>query len=336
MKIYDFFTFLNEGVDIERIKSRELQKIRLIPLDNISSRSAISNIIDSEVRREKFDFDRTIESLLRLDLSKTKIRNQFRFNDYYKRFYKSRTRGFGFEGLIGGLLGYEISESLSSPYDIFSTENGNKISCKVVRDKTESIVLKGISYSLREYLNTYTGSDENRNFLESIIGKDNPISFLLSTRNDDHVNVAEDLIDYILKEIDGVIIGIPKMEYEIDIYYFEKSKIKNLLLIPGMTIKPKTKGASQIRLSSKVFNLIDKDLTPLRGTIKFPIISDENYEKFLLGNEETKEVLINLNRFGKKYGVSRFGDNIPQDIISDLSKNKKFLSNIKTFIDYND
>jgi len=70
----------------------------------------------------------------------------------------------------------------------------------------------------------------------------------------------EDLIDYILKEIDGVIIGIPKMEYEIDIYYFEKSKIKNLLLIPGMTIKPKTKGASQIRLSSKVFNLIDKDL----------------------------------------------------------------------------
>jgi hypothetical protein len=127
MRISNFDSYVNEKLDIEKIKSRELQKLRLIPLDNLSSSVAISNIIESEINVQKFDFKRDITSLMTLDLSKTKTRNRFRFNDYYSRFYKSRIRGFGFEGLIAGLLGYQISDSLSSPYDVYS--KNIKISC---------------------------------------------------------------------------------------------------------------------------------------------------------------------------------------------------------------
>jgi len=333
MKLHKFISFVNEEIDVEKLKSRELQKLRLIPLDNFSSRYAISNIIESEIRVSEFDFDRTIESLMKLDLDKTKTRNRFRFNDYYQRFYKSRIRGFGFEGLIAGLLGYEISDSLISPYDIYSDDT--KISCKIVRDTSESVVLKGVNDSLSSYIQNYDGDPKNKKILKSILGKPNPISFLLAKKNIDQTNIAEDLVDNLLTDVDGMLVGVPKEDFEIELFYFDKSKLKNIILTPGMTIQPKTKGASQIRFSSRIFKLTDPDVKPLKGKISFPKISEEEYETFLLGDENTKRVLKYLNRFGSKYGVRRLGDNIPQDIISDLSKNDTFLSDIKRYTKLN-
>lgn len=330
MKLHNFITFINEEVDVEKIKSRELQKLRLIPLDNFSSRYAINYIMKSEIRDRGFDFDRTIESLLNLDLSETKTRNRFRFNDYYSRFYTSRIRGFGFEGLIAGFLDFEISESMSSPYDIYSDDT--KISCKTVRDTNESVVLKGVNDSLSSYISKYNGDEKNKKILKSILGKPNPIEFLLAKTNKDIKNIAEDLVDNLLEEIDGMLVGVPRADFKIELYYFDRAKLKNIILTPGLTIQPKTKGASQIRFSSRIFKLTKSDLKPLIGSIKFPKISPEEYESFLLGNEDTKKVLKYLNKFGQKYGVSRLGDNIPQDIISDLSKNDKFLPDIKRIV----
>ena len=172
--INNFSNFLKESLELERIKSRELQKLRLIPLDNLSASSAISNIIFSEIKRQKFDYEMNHVSLMSLDLNKTKIRNRFRFNDYYKRFYKSRSRGFHFEGLISGLLGGEVSESLDSPYDVITKEG--KISCKVVRDLSESVVLKGVSYSLNKYIENYSGSVENKAKLTQLLNESNPLA----------------------------------------------------------------------------------------------------------------------------------------------------------------
>jgi hypothetical protein len=329
MRISNFDSYVNEKLDIEKIKSRELQKLRLIPLDNLSSSVAISNIIESEINVQKFDFKRDITSLMTLDLSKTKTRNRFRFNDYYSRFYKSRIRGFGFEGLIAGLLGYQISDSLSSPYDVYS--KNIKISCKVVKDTSESVVLKGVNDSISEYIRNYRGSSANKKLLKTIEGTSNPIAMLLSSDNTDNINIAEDLIDNLLKDIDGMLVGVPKEDYAIDIYYFDKSRLKNILLIPGMTIQPKTRGASQIRFSSRIFKLQDPDVAPMVGQIKFPKISEDEYESFLVGNSDTRKVLRYLNRFGSMYGVMRLGDNIPQDIISDLSRNPKFVQDMENF-----
>jgi len=328
--INNFSNFLKESLELERIKSRELQKLRLIPLDNLSASSAISNIIFSEIKRQKFDYEMNLVSLMSLDLNKTKIRNRFRFNDYYKRFYKSRSRGFHFEGLISGLLGGRVSESLDSPYDVITKEG--KISCKVVRDLSESVVLKGVSYSLNKYIENYSGSVENKAKLKQLLNESNPVAYLLSTNNNDLRNIAEDLIDSLLKDIDGVLIGVPSEDFELSLYYFDKNKLKNILLTPGMTVNPKTKGSKQIRFSTKIFKLTDSEKSALRGKVKFPKISDDEYSKFLLGDDDTKKVLKYLNTFGERYGVDRFGDNIPQDLISDLSNNPKFFKDMDNLL----
>jgi len=327
--VNSFSNFLKESLDLEKIKSRELQKLRLIPLDNLSASNAISNIIFSEINQNNFDYQMDIVSMMSLDLNDTKIRNRYRFNDYYKRFYISRSRGFHFEGLVAGLLGGEISDTLDSPYDIITKEG--KISCKVVRNLNEAVVLKGISYSLNSYIKNYYGSEKNKLILKELLNKPNPINYLFSSNNNDLKNIAEDLIDSLLNDIDGVLIGVPLEDFELFLYYFDKNKLKNILLTPDMTVEPKTKGSKQIRFSSKIFELTDSDKSPLRGKIKFPKISDEEYSKFLLGDDDTKRVLKYLNRFGEKYGVEKFGDNIPQDLIFDLSKNKRFFKDIEKF-----
>lgn len=311
------------NMNLKNTMDKELQKIRLIPLDMESANIAINNIITSEVERGNLNFNRTIGGLMNLDLNQISERSRFRFNNYYERFFKSRARGFDFEGLISGLLGGTISVNIDSAYDII-TQQGEKISCKVVRDLKESVVLKGVNYSLGEYIKNYTGNEENRQELIRMSNTPNPIDYLTNSDNQDFRNIAEDLIDYLLNDVDGMLLGIPQKDFRIVLFYFDKEKLKNILKIPGMTIKPKTKGSKQIRFSTKILNVTDPRMSPQKGQIKFPTISYEEYTSFLLGDEKTKEILNLFNKLGSQYGVEKLGDNIPQDIINKLSKNEKF------------
>jgi len=309
--------------DIKRAMNRELQKIRLIPLDAEAAEVAINNIITTEIDERGLKFDRSIVGLMSLDLNNTSERTRFRFNNYYQRFIRSRSRGLDFEALISGLLGGNISSGLNTPYDIITSDN-LKISCKIVRDTSESPVLKGVKASLSNYINSYTGSDENKNLLQSIESEPNVIAKLINSENQDMRNVAEDLISYLLVDIDGMLLGVPKNDYEISLYYYDKNALKNILKLPGMTTAPKSKGSQQIRFSTKILKLTNSEVTPLRGSIKFPDITMEEYSKFLLGDDKTKEVLDLFNNLGQKYGVGKLGDNIPQDVIKNLSRNERF------------
>jgi Fe-Mn family superoxide dismutase len=309
--------------DIKRAMNRELQKIRLIPLDAEAAEVAINNIITTEIDERGLKFDRSIVNLMSLDLNNTSERTRFRFNNYYQRFIRSRSRGLDFEALISGLLGGNISSGLNTPYDIITSDN-LKISCKIVRDTSESPVLKGVKASLSNYINSYTGSDENKNLLQSIESEPNVIAKLINSENQDMRNVAEDLISYLLVDIDGMLLGVPKNDYEISLYYYDKNALKNILKLPGMTTAPKSKGSQQIRFSTKILKLTNSEVTPLRGSIKFPDITMEEYSKFLLGDDKTKEVLDLFNNLGQKYGVGKLGDNIPQDVIKNLSRNERF------------
>jgi len=317
--------------DVKRAMNRELQKIRLIPLDAEAAEVAINNIITTEIDERGLKFNRTIEGLMNLDLSETSERTKFRFNNYYQRFIRSRSRGLDFEALISGLLGGQISSGLNTPYDLITPE-GLKISCKIVRSTSESPVLKGIKSSLSGYINSYTGNEENKKYLQSIESEPNFIAQLVSSQNQDIVNVAEDLIDYLLSDIDGMLLGVPKDNYEISLYYYDKNALKNILKLPGMTTAPKTKNSQQIRFSTKILKLTDSDVTPQRGVIKFPEISIQEYSEFLLGDDKTKEVLDLFNNLGQKYGVGKLGDNIPQDVIRNLSKNERFKIDIRRIL----
>jgi len=317
--------------DVKKAMNRELQKIRLIPLDAEAAEVAINNIITTEIDERGLKFNRTIEGLMNLDLSETSERTRFRFNNYYQRFIRSRSRGLDFEALVSGLLGGQISSGLNTPYDLI-TPDGLKISCKIVRNTSESPVLKGIKASLSDYINSYTGSEENKKYLQSIEGESNFIAHLINSRNQDIINVAEDLIGYLLSDIDGMLLGVPKDNYEISLYYYDKNALKNILKLPGMTTAPKSKNSQQIRFSTKILKLIGSEVSPQRGVIKFPEISTQEYSEFLLGDEKTKEVLDIFNSLGQRYGVGKLGDNIPQDIIRNLSRNERFKFDIRRIL----
>jgi Fe-Mn family superoxide dismutase len=93
----NYLKILNENEDIspelKKTMDKELQKIRLIPLDMTSANIAINNIITAEIDNKGLNFDRTINGLMSLDLSNTSERTKFRFDNYFDRFIKSRSRG---------------------------------------------------------------------------------------------------------------------------------------------------------------------------------------------------------------------------------------------------
>jgi Fe-Mn family superoxide dismutase len=313
-----------DKTDIDNIMKREIQKLRPIPTEMYAAKEAIDNIVTAEVSRGNVNSNRTLGSLFNLDLSKVTLRNKYRLNNYYNRFYKSRTRGLDFEGLIAGLLNAEISEDINTPYDLTTKEN-QKISLKIVRNLNESPVLKSAKGNIKNFIESYQTNEETKKMLNSQVNNENILSFLISL----HYNkIAEDLIDFMLPDIDGLLIGVPNENFSIEIFYFDKDAIKSLALNPRNLAASKTKGSQQLRFKNSVFTENPTDGNKLYGRIYFPIISEEEYKQFFLGDENTKETLNLLNLFGDKYNIKNLGGNLPQDIIHSLASNQNFKQDI--------
>ena len=317
-------SILNEMSDkeLDRLMARELQKIRLIPLDMFAAKEAISNIIMAEVSRKNLNFQRNVTGLMSLNLNTVSIRNKFRFDNYYRRFIKSRSRGFDFEGLIAGLLDAEISESKTSPFDIITTDMSH-LSLKSLNDFSQAPVLKSLKTSYRKYYEEFEGDEEYKKELASIIQSENPIKYLVDSGEPEFLNIAKDILEKSLAEIDGMLIGIPLSDHVIKMLYYSKQKLIDLALTPDMITAPKTKGAMQIRFSTKIL----KDPT-ISGEIVFPNLTKKDYEDFLIGNETTTNTIQLLDKLGNKYGVSRLGNQLPQDIVMDLAKSQEFITDM--------
>ena len=317
--------------DLKYAMDRELQKIRLIPLDAEAASVAINNIITAEIDRG-LNFNRTIQGLMSLDLSDTSERTQFRFNNYYQRFIKSRTRGFDFEALVSGLLGGQLSDSLDTPYDVI-TPNNEYISCKIIKDSSQAPTLKNIRNVTDQYIKNYTGDEDNKQkLIDYLEGGKDLIYNLVNSGNSDLINIGEDLIEKSLEGITGMLLGIPKNDFKINLYYYSKEKLKNILKLNGYTNKSRSLGTTQIRFSTKILKLEGGDVGPIKGSIQFPEKTYDEYVEFLIGDDKTKEILNIFNTLGAKYGVSNLGGNIPQDVIRDLSKNYRFKRDILRLI----
>jgi hypothetical protein len=317
-------SLINEMSDkeLQKLMSRELQKIRLIPLDMFAAKEAISNIIQAENSRGTINFNRTITGLMSLDLSNVTIRNRFRFDNYYRRFIKSRSRGFDFEGLIAGLLDAEISESKTSPYDVVAMD-GSQYSLKTLNKLSESPVLKSIKTNFSTYYNNFQGDEEYKEELGAIIQESNPLKWLVDSQDPVFLDIAKDILTEAMSEINGMLVGIPMDNQRIKMYYFSREKLIELGLQTDMINAPKVKGAMQIRFSSKIF----KDPT-ISGELIFPDLSKKDYEDFLIGDDSTKRTIETLNNFGQKYGVNGLGRQLPQDIVMDLAKSEKFITDM--------
>jgi hypothetical protein len=317
-------SLINEMSDkeLQKLMGRELQKIRLIPLDMFAAKEAISNIIQAENSRKTINFNRTITGLMSLDLSNVTIRNRFRFDNYYRRFIKSRSRGFDFEGLIAGLLDAEISESKTSPYDVVAMD-GSQYSLKTLNKLSESPVLKSIKTNFSTYYNNFQGDEEYKEELGAIIQESNPLKWLVDSQDPVFLDIAKDILTEAMSEINGMLVGIPMDNQRIKMYYFSREKLIELGLQTDMINAPKVKGAMQIRFSSKIF----KDPT-ISGELIFPDLSKKDYEDFLIGDDSTKRTIETLNNFGQKYGVNGLGRQLPQDIVMDLAKSEKFITDM--------
>jgi hypothetical protein len=315
---------LNEMSDkeLERLMGRELQKIRLIPLDMFAAKEAISNIIQAEKSRKTINFNGTITGLMSLDLSNVTIRNRFRFDNYYRRFIKSRSRGFDFEGLIAGLLDAEISESKTSPYDIVA-KDGSHYSLKTLNKLSESPVLKSIKTNFTTYYDNFKGDEEYKKELGAIIQESNPLKWLVESQDPVFLDIAKNILTEAMSEIDGMLVGIPMENQRIKMYYFSKEKLIELGLKTDMINAPKVKGAMQIRFSSRIFQN-----PTISGELIFPDLSKKDYEDFLIGDDSTKRTIETLNNFGQKYGVNGLGRQLPQDIVMDLAKSEKFITDM--------
>jgi len=305
--------------------SRELQKIRLIPLDAEAASEAVNNIITAEIERGNLNFNRTLEGLMTLNLSNVSERSKYRFNNYFQRFVKSKTRGFDFEGMVTGFLDGELAISKSSPFDV-STSQGDKLSCKIVRDINERISIKSIKKSVNDYILNYSGSEENKGELLRISQFPNFLELLITTENQDLKNQAEDILEFLLIDITGLLVGIPNsVKTGINLYYYDKNRIIDFVKTPGILNAGRSKESQTLSLSTKILKMD----TTMSGFIQFPIVSTDEYKEFLIGDEKTKEVISLFNSLGERYGVARLGDNIPQDIIRDLSKNERFKFDLK-------
>ena len=314
--------------DLKKAMGRELQKIRLIPLDAESASEAIKNIITAETSRGNIDFNRTLEGLMSLNLSNVSERSKYRFNNYFQRFVKSKSRGLDFEGMVAGFLNGDLATSNVSPFDV-STPAGDKISCKIVRSQKERITLKSIKETLGQYLANYSGSDENKQELLKMSQQPNFLRLLVNHENQDLKNQAEDILEFLLTDITGLLVGIPnETKVGIDLYYYDKNKIIDLVKTPGLLNAGRSPEAQTISLSTKILSG-DKTMS---GFIQFPVLTMDDYKSFLIGDEKTNEVLNLFNQLGNKYGVQRLGDNLPQDIIRGLSKNERFKLDLKKLV----
>jgi hypothetical protein len=297
-------------------------------LDAEAAAEAINNITSAEVERGNLNFNRTLEGLMTLNLKDVSERSKYRFNNYFKRFLKSKTRGFDFEGMVAGFLDGQLAISNVSPFDV-STTRGDKISCKVVRDLGERINVKSIKESLKKFILQYNGSTENKEELNRLSQYPNFLELLVGHESDDIKNQAEDILEYLLTDITGLLVGIPNdTNTGVELSYYDKNKIIELAKTPGLLKSGRRAEAQTLSLSTKILKM-NKTMS---GFIQFPILTMDDYKSFLIGDEKTKEVLGLFNNFGEKYGVLRLGDNIPQDIIRNLAKNERFKIDLRNLV----
>ena len=106
-------------------------------------------------------------------------------------------------------------------------------------------------------------------------------------------------------------------------FRFFKPRLIELGLESGMIMAPKTKGAMQIRFSSKIF----KDPT-ISGDLIFPNLTKKDYEDFLIGDDDTTRTIQTLDAFGRKYGINGLGRQLPQDVVMDLAKSESFITDM--------
>ena len=87
--------------------------------------------------------------------------------------------------------------------------------------------LKNIRNVVDTYIKDYGGDEDNKQKLIDFSKDSKDLIYnLINSGNNDLVNIGEDLIEKSLEGIDGMLLGLPDNDFKINLYYYDKEKLK--------------------------------------------------------------------------------------------------------------
>jgi len=297
--------------DFAKLKGTTLHKIGGIPIDKQETPYVINDILTSE-ELNPYTFPNSV------DLTTLSTRNKIRFDTYWDTFHKARKYGRGdmWEGLFAGLFGGVLPDSGSDDEEEYVTpradvilEDGRRLSLKFLNGPSESPVLGnlGTAYEMAIAIPDLLPPDY----------QDASVTEIFQTNDPDLIDFKVTLLRYAFEDVDEWAFAYPEEKKLIVKYINTDNLTEKIVDNPQLINKPKSKGnRNQLRISSVM-------VSGFEGIgIIFPSVSQEEYDKFLMGTPR-EQVVSKI--FGK------YVDRMDPDTITYIRKNPSTI--IKKFHD---
>jgi hypothetical protein len=293
---------LNEE-EVEDLETQALRFIRPIDIEKALSQKEIQKVLKS--LGLKYDMFSSLDINLEQDMVDD-IRNQIRFDNFYKRMMAaSDIRGGTWEGLFAGLFNGKVVAGNTGvgKADVTTSEGG--WSLKFVGNKNESPTLGSLKTQLQQVKE------------EGLVPEDATIYEIFNTpdsqTSSELFEVKHKILDSAFQNVDFIAVAYPIPQQNTIIMHFtDMGNLKEMIIDsenPPVN-KPKSgpEALGELRLSTRGW----KSWAFLQ--ITFPEVTPEKYQEYLKKYPREKEI---EGVFGK------YGEKIPPEVLQYLRKNPK-------------
>ena len=297
---------LNEE-EVEDLETQALRFIRPIDIEKALSQKEIQKVLKS--LGLKYDMFSSLDINLEQDMVDD-IRNQIRFDNFYKRMMAaSDIRGGTWEGLFAGLFNGKVVAGNTGvgKADVTTSEGG--WSLKFVGNKNESPTLGSLKTQLQQVKE------------EGLVPEEATIYGIFSTpdsqTSSELFDVKHKILDSAFQNVDFIAVAYPMPQQNTIIMHFtDIGNLKETIIDsenPPVN-KPKSgpEALGELRLSTRGW----KSWAFLQ--ITFPEVTPEKYQEYLKKYPREKEI---EGVFGK------YGEKIPPEVLQYLRKNPKSVIN---------
>ncbi len=240
-----------------------------------------------------------------IDLNTLDAVNRMRFKNYITRILENtEVRGHAIEGMMVGLYGGNLNSQKSGLWD-YETSRG-KVEQKYSQNFSENPSIGSFTSALNRI------GDENLKIIKNILSK----------YGDDRMNIFyvndEELTEYKVKILEDVIsdfVAVTSADDEkITTYYLTKQQCITYFVDAKNISAARKKNTNELRVKGSLFINNGESFE-----IKFPQVTDEEYEKYLKVNEKEASV---SKIFGPYYNKIR------PDILNWINNNKEEFKNL--------
>lgn len=240
-----------------------------------------------------------------IDLNELDAVNRMRFKNYINRILENtEVRGHAIEGMMVGLYGGVLNSQKSGLWD-YETSKG-KVEQKYSQDFSENPSIGSFTSALNRL------GDENLKIIKNI----------LSQYGDERMNIFyvndEELIDFkvrILQDVISDFVAVTSADGEkIKTYYLTKEQCITYFVDAKNISAARKKNTNELRVKGSLFVNYGQSFE-----IKFPQVTDEEYEKYLKVSE-------NESMVSRIFGP--YHNKIRPDILNWINDNKEEFKNL--------